>query len=254
MGPHNYFTKVHTVCHLLLGFSNTILFVEDVYFQLSAFGVAGAGISSDLINLVNQSCGPCVAFVLWNWFGAVILKWSISFITSIFFLPFLPPSKRKRASCCLAESVYTYSVTSGYKCPVLGAAVWLCVAQAAWIAPANINLVQSTPLNFYLGWSFPNFSWFPLTGMTLWATVPIPGQVCSELCGLSSMYVCVVHGTLNQRFKCFEPAISALGDPEALSTAHFVSVCCSFWFLEVQEPKGKSLRSRKGPVRLVICL
>ena len=110
MSPHDYFTKGHTVCHLLLAFSNTFLFVEEMYFQVAAFGVAGARMSSDLLNLVSQSCGPCVAFVLWNCIGLV---WSShSEMTHLlYYFRFFPPlllTKWKQESELLPSRQYLY--------------------------------------------------------------------------------------------------------------------------------------------------
>lgn len=81
-------------------------------------------------------------------FGAVILKWPISFITSAFFsLSSHQVKARKRA-----VALQTAFIHQAANAPFFRAAALLSVAQAASTASANINLVQPTPLNLHLGW------------------------------------------------------------------------------------------------------
>lgn len=152
--------KLFAICYF--PFQTHFFLLRSCISRWLIFVVAGARMFSALLNLVSHNCGPHIAFLLWNYTG---LFWSSrSKMTHFFYyfhsfspLPSCQVQRKWAVALLLTDSVYTSSATSGCECSFFGDAAWLSVAQAVWIASANINPVQLTSLNFHLGWYFPIF-------------------------------------------------------------------------------------------------
>lgn len=194
---------------------------------------------------------PLCYEIILDGFSAVIPKWPISFITSIFFFPPLLPTRRREVSellpcrhCLYILSHLRPQMLLFGSCPVI-----ICDLDCLDFAPANISLVQPTSLT----WVVIFYLQLVSTRMTLWAAVPVPRQ--RFVVSFVVWALCAHHAQhFVPRFQCLRPGISVLGEHEALSTVQFVSVCSGFLFSETQEPKSRSLSRMKGLVHLVVCL